>query len=254
MRKTETMTKGMGRRLFVALCLCASLLAAGSLAQFESPPAALNATTDVLENATSVEMAPDSTSPGGRLAGAVGTVSSGLGNATMDADANATMDANATTETAPDSTSDGSSGGGRLAGAVGTAKDTAAAAKDTATAAAPAAAATATAVSGTASATASPGTAPTYSMDGFGCYNKTNIQCDCSASRSQDSCQAEGLIWAKDCACVEGGPASRQLYTNFEPSAVPGGIDSQTGQVVPANAAVFSASSGSRRSRRRRLA
>ena len=237
----------MGRRLFVALCLCASLLAAGSLAQFESPPAALNATTDVLENATSVELAPDSTSTGGRLAGAVGTVSSGLGNATMNADANATMDANATAETAPDSISDGSSGGGKLAGAVGTAKDTA-------TAAAPAAAATATAVSGTASAMASPEPATTYSMDGFGCYNKTNIQCDCSASRSQDSCQAEGLIWAKDCACVEGGPASRQLYTNFEPSAVPGGIDSQTGQVVPANAAVFSASSGSRRSRRRRLA
>ena len=66
--------------------------------------------------------------------------------------------------------------------------------------------------------------------DGSGCYNMTNIQCDCSSD--QTSCEAKGLIWSQDCACIEGGPKSREVYTNFEPTAVPGGIDSQTGEVV----------------------
>mmetsp|Transcript_4862 Transcript_4862/g.14530 ORF Transcript_4862/g.14530 Transcript_4862/m.14530 type:complete len:217 (-) Transcript_4862:344-994(-) len=77
--------------------------------------------------------------------------------------------------------------------------------------------------------------------DGSGCYNMTNIQCDCSSD--QTSCEAKGLIWSQDCACTEGGPKSREVYTNFEPTAVPGGIDSQTGEVV----------STSYRGRRRRL-
>merc|ERR1719412_2377436 len=70
--------------------------------------------------------------------------------------------------------------------------------------------------------------------EGYGCYNKTNLLCTCGSDQSQDACQGEGLIWSQDCAWVAGGASKRELYTNFEPSAVPGGIDSETGDEVPA--------------------
>ena len=50
---------------------------------------------------------------------------------------------------------------------------------------------------------------------GDGCLNESIAVCDCNATLSKEACEAKGGISTDQCACTAGGPAERQVYTNF---------------------------------------
>merc|ERR1711959_693877 len=50
---------------------------------------------------------------------------------------------------------------------------------------------------------------------GYGCLNESIAVCDCNATLSKEACEAKGGISTDQCACTAGGPAERQVYTNF---------------------------------------
>merc|ERR1711959_211372 len=45
--------------------------------------------------------------------------------------------------------------------------------------------------------------------------NESIAVCDCNATLSKEACEAKGGISTDQCACTAGGPAERQVYTNF---------------------------------------
>jgi len=186
----------------LVLCCLAAIAVAGVAAQFEDAPAANATTADA--NATAAP-APES-----------------------DDTAPDTIDS----APAPEASKDSSGGGTRKV--VTGAKTTAQVATSTA--------------ANTANAVATGGNAPTTNTtapgpgfeglteplpEGYGCYNMTNLLCNCTSGITQEFCAGLGgdFIWTDQCACASGpgAPKFREIYTNFLPSNVPGGLPNQGG-------------------------